>query len=66
MFYCKQVLHFDCMDMGFNGVSLSKPGGVIPASDSTEPSQLDSDVYDPVTEAVEPTTQMFNNSISYI
>ncbi|XP_026319504.1 uncharacterized protein LOC113230000 [Hyposmocoma kahamanoa] len=60
------VLHFDCMDMGFNGVGLSKPGGVMPASDSTEPSQLDSDVYDPVTEAVEPTTQMFNNSITYI
>lgn len=54
------------MDMGLSGVGLSKPGAVIPASDPTEPSQLDSDVYDPVTEAVEPTTQMFNNSIKYI
>ncbi|XP_049880950.1 uncharacterized protein LOC126377301 [Pectinophora gossypiella] len=48
------VLHFDCMDMGAGGVSLSKPGGSNPTpadvTATTEPQQLDSDVYDPVTE----------------
>lgn len=45
------------MDMGASGVSLSKPGGTQSnlSEDSTsattsEPIQLDSDVYDPVTE----------------
>ncbi|XP_073957522.1 uncharacterized protein [Choristoneura fumiferana] len=48
------ILHFDCMDMGFNGVSLSKPEGKpTPASDTmvSEPEQLNSDVYDPVIES---------------
>ncbi|XP_072945563.1 N-alpha-acetyltransferase 35, NatC auxiliary subunit-like [Epargyreus clarus] len=53
------ILHFDCMDMGTGGVGLSKPGGqtnISPDSSSgttTEQVQLDSDVYDNVTENTE-------------
>ncbi|KAL1492610.1 hypothetical protein ABEB36_010847 [Hypothenemus hampei] len=46
------VLHFDCMRMGNDGVALVKPGNTenFPSISSTTPSQLGSDVYDPVTE----------------
>ncbi|CAG9760184.1 unnamed protein product [Ceutorhynchus assimilis] len=48
------VLHFDCMRMGNDGVALVKPGDTdaLPPSliSVTTPSQIDSDVYDPVTE----------------
>lgn len=71
-----QILHFDCMDMGIDGVSLSKPGGN-PLNTATnaditndiEPTQVNSDVYDSVTEDpdYEKTSQpMFKNSIRYI
>ncbi|CAG9796740.1 unnamed protein product [Diatraea saccharalis] len=61
------ILHFDCMDMGFNGISLSKPGNQ-PQSESTtaELIQQDSDIFDSVTEISLPNTPMFNNSIKYI
>lgn len=74
-----QILHFDCMDMGLDGVSLSKPGGggSNPANaatngdttESIEPTQVNGDVYDPVTEDpnIETTPPpMFKNSIRYI
>lgn len=70
------VLHFDCMDMGLDGISLSKPGGSGGSSNLSEdtitttdkPIQLDSDVYDPVTEDPNfvTTSSMFNNYIKYI
>ncbi|XP_026758590.2 uncharacterized protein LOC113518038 [Galleria mellonella] len=65
------ILHFDCMDMGLNGIGLSKPGsnGLNQSSNDTsgtEQSQLDSDVYDPVTEDTPTTTKLFQNSIKYI
>ncbi|KAF7283701.1 hypothetical protein GWI33_023121, partial [Rhynchophorus ferrugineus] len=47
------VLHFDCMRMGNDGLAFIKPGdtGPLPPSLTTTPtSQLDSDVYDQVTE----------------
>ncbi|KAI5639773.1 hypothetical protein NE865_07850 [Phthorimaea operculella] len=47
------VLHFDCMDMGFSGINYPvKPGGSPSPADATmEPEQVDSDIFDPVTEA---------------
>ncbi|XP_045450656.1 uncharacterized protein LOC123659455 [Melitaea cinxia] len=67
------ILHFDCMDMGTSGVSLSKPGGTQPilsedsTSDTTsEPIQLDSDVYDPVTEIANTQEMSTFKSITYI
>lgn len=58
------------MNMGFDGVSLTKPGSTQShtANETTsEPGQLDSDVYDTVTENVQPpASPMFNNSIKYI
>lgn len=58
------------MDMGFDGVSLSKPGGPHSADDNsntTDFGQMDSDVFDAVTENLPLTTPpMFNNSIKYI
>ncbi|CAK1601798.1 unnamed protein product [Parnassius mnemosyne] len=71
------ILHFDCMDMGINGVSLSKPGDSnnpsntvtdMDTMDTLEPTQVNSDVYDPVTEAPNYVTPkaIFKNSISYI
>ncbi|XP_060805204.1 uncharacterized protein LOC132902803 [Amyelois transitella] len=63
------VLHFDCMDMGFNGVSLSKPSNqtnVLTEDGTTTPTQPGVDVYDPVTETIQQTTSMFNMSIKYI
>lgn len=67
------------MDMGFNGVGLSKPGGsggggennaVSGGANSTmtgENPQVDSDVFDPVTESLPSTPAYpFNNSIKYI
>ncbi|KAJ2947744.1 hypothetical protein O0L34_g9519 [Tuta absoluta] len=46
------VLHFDCMDMGFSGINYPvKPGGPPTPADATmEPEQVDSDIFDPVTE----------------
>ncbi|XP_011559223.3 uncharacterized protein LOC105389751 isoform X1 [Plutella xylostella] len=65
------VLHFDCMDMGLSGVSLSKPGGsggTNPgtASEPGEPTQVNADVYDPVTETIKATKSPFLNAIKYI
>ncbi|XP_059048023.1 uncharacterized protein LOC131843408 [Achroia grisella] len=63
------ILHFDCMDMGLNGIGLSKPGnsGLNQVSNDTAGTeQLDSDIYDPVTENISTTTRMFQNSIKYI
>ncbi|XP_028155764.1 uncharacterized protein LOC114349552 isoform X1 [Ostrinia furnacalis] len=64
------ILHFDCMNMGLNGVSLSKPGSTqTHTSNQTavEPSQLASDVYDTVIENIASSEPpMFNNSIKYI
>lgn len=67
------------MDMGLNGIGLSKPGGGEnnavtsgglnngSSTITSETSQADSDVFDPVTES-QPTTLVnpFNNSIKYI
>lgn len=63
--YSSQVLHFDCMDMSSGGIGLSKPSGsgsntnLSPVDNATivEPTQLDFDVYDPVTEKIETTEQ---------
>ncbi|GJQ68811.1 hypothetical protein Trydic_g5071 [Trypoxylus dichotomus] len=44
------VLHFDCMTMGRDGVSLLKPGQSPQHPATTETSVVDSDVYDIVTE----------------
>ncbi|XP_046961085.1 uncharacterized protein LOC124530814 [Vanessa cardui] len=69
------ILHFDCMDMGARGVGLSKPGGSgtqpNTSEDSSnlttqEPIQIDSDVYDVVTESVETTEKSTFKSIKYI
>lgn len=62
------------MDVGTGGVGLSKPGGngstsIASAALSTtqEPSQVDSDIYDPVVQDRETTTNgIFKNSIKYI
>lgn len=65
------------MDMGFGGVSLSKPGGggtLINSTNDTlgvttttaEPEQMNPDVYDLVEEKVTPSTNLFNNSVKYI
>ncbi|XP_023934016.2 uncharacterized protein LOC112043010 [Bicyclus anynana] len=68
------ILHFDCMDMGAGGVSLTKPSGsdsniILPGSPdtTTESGQVDSDVYDPVTEqGTMPEKSFIKNSIRYI
>lgn len=44
------VLHFDCMRMGRDGVSLLKPGQNPQQPATTETPVVDSDVYDIVTE----------------
>ncbi|EFA11305.2 uncharacterized protein LOC103314652 isoform X1 [Tribolium castaneum] len=44
------VLHFDCMRMGNDGVALVKPGDMEILPSSTTENQIDSDVYDEVTE----------------
>lgn len=44
------VLHFDCMRMGRDGVSLLKPGQSPQQPGTTETPVVDSDVYDIVTE----------------
>lgn len=59
------------MDLGIDGIHLTKPNtNQITGGDgeSTERPQLDSDVYDPVTENDSVTTQdpVFNNSVKYI
>lgn len=70
-----QVLHYDCMDMRLDGVSLSKPGNgsttASPASSSSapmQPEQVDADIFDPVFENASMTTSPypFNNSVKYI
>ncbi|XP_075970702.1 uncharacterized protein LOC142973044 [Anticarsia gemmatalis] len=69
------ILHFECMNMGLDGISLSKPGsgGSTQSSDAdkistTESSQVNGDVYDAVTENEHGLTSssIFNNSIKYI
>ncbi|KAG6447335.1 hypothetical protein O3G_MSEX004907 [Manduca sexta] len=49
------VLHFDCMDMGLDGVGLSKPGGssndAVGSTTTPEPTQVAYDIYDTVTES---------------
>ncbi|XP_012551180.1 uncharacterized protein LOC114241394 [Bombyx mandarina] len=68
------VLHFDCMDMGFNGVGLSKPSGstnispglVEGASSSTESTQVAYDIFDPITDTQPTTEAMFTNTVKYI
>lgn len=44
------VLHFDCMRMGNNGVALVKPGDIEKPPTTATESQIDSDIYDKVTE----------------
>lgn len=44
------VLHFDCMRMGNDGLAVVKPGDMSILPSSTTESQVDSDVYDEVTE----------------
>lgn len=44
------VLHFDCMRMGRDGVSLVKPGQEPQKPTTTDTPVVDSDVFDPVTE----------------
>ncbi|XP_022117444.2 uncharacterized protein LOC110994862 isoform X2 [Pieris rapae] len=68
------ILHWDCMDVGTGGVALSKPGGSgspsttsVGISTTPEPTQVDSDVYDPVVQDRGTTTNdLFKNSIKYI
>ncbi|CAK1544584.1 unnamed protein product [Leptosia nina] len=69
------ILHWDCMDMGAGGVGLSKPGGnnntasmsSTLESTTSEPTQVDSDIYDPVIQDRETTPNgLFKNSIKYI
>ncbi|KAM3967638.1 uncharacterized protein ACR2FA_011191 [Aphomia sociella] len=68
------ILHFDCMNMGVNGIGLSKPGSghmsnqtnQVTDNSGTDSAQLDGDTYDPVTENTPTTTEMFKNSIKYI
>lgn len=62
------------MDMSSGGIGLSKPSGsgtntnLSPVGNetTTEPSQLDFDVYDPVTEKIQTTESPFTNSVKYI
>lgn len=44
------ILHFDCMMMGNGGLMLVKPGTAEMMQGSSTESQVDSDVYDEVTE----------------
>lgn len=66
------ILHFDCMNLGEGGVTLTKPGsthqGVVDTEGTTEPPQLNVDVYDPVTEMEDITTKtpLFSISNKYI
>ncbi|KAH9631482.1 hypothetical protein HF086_004643 [Spodoptera exigua] len=64
------ILHFDCMDLGLGGISLTKPNTnqITGGSAPNEPPQLNGDVYDPVSETASVSTQhpVFNNSVKYI
>lgn len=44
------ILHFDCMRMGNEGVMVVKPGYEGPEMVATTESQVDTDIYDEVTE----------------
>ncbi|XP_026732112.1 uncharacterized protein LOC113496919 [Trichoplusia ni] len=64
------ILHFDCMNLGLGGISLTKPNTnqITGPGAPAEPPQLNGDVYDSVTENANVTTQhsVFNNSVKYI
>ncbi|XP_041975753.1 uncharacterized protein LOC121730676 [Aricia agestis] len=58
------ILHFDCMDMGFSGISLSKPGGSGSDTEAASETQQNSDVFDDVIDNAVTTEKI--NSIRYI
>ncbi|XP_063548860.1 uncharacterized protein LOC134756018 [Cydia strobilella] len=68
------ILHFDCMDMGLKGVMLSKPGSATTikpvasdgANSTAEPEQINSDVFDTVTESSPTTEAPIVNFVKYI